>query len=680
MSVIYIRNILVYLETLGRHGDNVMKVKVSGISSILLNPIVTKSISPRPYNHSKTIINSKSNMTVKDDRFEGEDDGPNSRIKDESKEPNIFSKKSNKVITAAMQSEEEYENKVLLSPTLLQRQRLMKIKDISTKKVSSAIHLLDMLLRLILYLDNHRHRNDILDKKNILGEDKYTEERVPAGDSMKSFLASQQKTSDVYSNDHLFVFSTPVYNKGGLDLSSTHNNSFHPQTFVVERGSRETNNVKNSLFQKINNRNKSKNDRTKDDHIGLLENVTETNVFERNKANVYHSRKGLPRDSKDGISKYDANDKIIEGNLDFVEDSSYLTKQMNGNHDLIGPKKASLAKSSNITNRRNISINATEASVFDDTLAPSITQDAIKNMKDDSQQKIQGNPEYFSSAILHSTTVNEANMTFSFPKTHFGANVTVASSNATTKQQVNITSLISKSKDKEEATFLLPVISYPTPSSQFGIKNFTIPSSVVNQLKHKHNDNLINGKDQPEQQINDSHYRKSFTQKDGGGDLLNGSSSGTYIDSPILKTSLSGIKNKIRANSNQALNGNHTNLKNFDTARELEDFKTKKAIMQDKKSMLLKFLDDLVDTRKSIPRREEDVGQNLYHEKGSKKEYQEGLDLWTKNDGTTGMIINLLDHIMKDVEGTDLLNMYIMFYKVFLSTHSKYFYMIEVTE
>ena len=50
-------------------------------------------------------------MTVKDDRFEGEDDGPNSTVKDESKEPNIFSKKSNKVITAAMQSEEEYENK-----------------------------------------------------------------------------------------------------------------------------------------------------------------------------------------------------------------------------------------------------------------------------------------------------------------------------------------------------------------------------------------------------------------------------------------------------------------------------------------------------------------------------------------------------------------------------------------
>ena len=70
-----------------------MKVKVSQISSILLNPIVTKSISPRPFNHSKTIINSKSNMTVKDDRFEGEDDGPNSTIKDESKEPNIFSKK-----------------------------------------------------------------------------------------------------------------------------------------------------------------------------------------------------------------------------------------------------------------------------------------------------------------------------------------------------------------------------------------------------------------------------------------------------------------------------------------------------------------------------------------------------------------------------------------------------------
>ena len=136
-----IKSILVYFETLGRHGDNVMKVKVSQISSILLNPIVTKSISPRPYNHSKTIINSKSNMTVEDDRFEGEDDGPNSRIKD----PNIFSKKSNKVITAAMQSEEEYENKVLLSPTLLQRQRLIKIKDISTKKVSSAIHLLDML-------------------------------------------------------------------------------------------------------------------------------------------------------------------------------------------------------------------------------------------------------------------------------------------------------------------------------------------------------------------------------------------------------------------------------------------------------------------------------------------------------------------------------------------------------
>ena len=680
MSVIYIKNILVFFETLGRHGDNVMKVKVSQISSILLNPIVTKSISPRPYNHSKTIINSKSNMTVKDDRFEGEDDGPNSTVKDESKEPNIFSKKSNKVITAAMQSEEEYENKVLLSPTLLQRQRLMKIKDISTKKVSSAIHLLDMLLRLILYLDNHRHRNDILDKKNILGEDKYTEERVPAGDSMKSFLASQQKTSDVYNNDHLFEFSTPVYNKGGLDLSYTHNNSFHPQTFVVEKGSRETNNVKNSLFQKINNRNKSKYDRTKEDHIDLLENVTETNVFERNKANVYHSRRDLPRDSKDGISKYDANGNIIEGNLDFGEYSSYATKEINGNYDLIRLNKASQAKSSVITNRRNISINATEASGFDDTLAPSIKKDPIKNMKDDSQQKIQGNPEYFSSAILHPTTVNEANMTFSFPKTHFGANVTVASSNATTKQQVNITSLISKSKDKEEATFLQPVISYPTPSSQFGIKNFTIPSSVVNQLKHKHNDNLINGKDQPEQQINDSHYRKSFTQKDGGGDLLNGSSSGTYIDSPILKTSLSGIKNKIRANSNQALNGNHTNLKNFDTARELEDFKTKKAIMQDKKSMLLKFLDDLVDTRKSIPRREEDVGQNLYHEKGSKKEYQEGLDLWTKNDGTTGMIINLLDHIMKDVEGTDLLNMYIMFYKVFLSTHSKYFYMIEVTE
>ena len=673
-----IKSILVHFETLGIHSDNVTKLKVSEISSILLNQIESKSISPRPYNHSKTIINSKSNMTVKDDRFEGEDDGPNSTIKDEGKEPNIFSKKSNKVITAAMQSEEEYENKVLLSPTLLQRQRPIKIKDISTKKVSSAIHLLDMLLTLILYLDNHRHRNDILDKKNIFGEDKYTEERVAAGDSMKSFLASQQKTSDVYSNDHLFEFSTPVYKKGGLDLSSTHNNSFHPQTFVVEKGSRETNNVKNSLFQKINNRNKFKNDSTKEDHIHLLENVTETNVFERNKANVYHSRRDLPGDSKDGISKYDANDNIIAGNLYFGEDLSYATKEINRNYDLIWPKKASHANSSIMTNRRNISINATEASVFDDTLPPSIKQDQIRNMKDDSQQKIQGNPEYFSSTILHSTTVNEANMTFSFPKTDFGANV--ASSNVTTKQQVNITSLISKSKDGEEATFLLPVISYPTPSSQFGIKNFTIPLSDVNQLKHKQNDNLINGKDQTEQQINDSHYRKSFTQRDGGGDLLNRSSSGTYIDSPILQTSLSRIKNKIRANSNQTFNGNHTSLKNVDKAREIEDFKTNNAIMQDKKSMLLKFLDDLVDTRKSIPRREKDVGQNLYHEKGRKKEYQEGLDLWTKDDGASGMIINLLDHIMKDVEGTDLLNMYRMFYKGFSFNPLKISFMIGVTE
>ena len=644
-----IKSILVYFETLGRHGDNVTNLKVSEISSILLNQIVPKSISPPTYNHSRTIINSKSNMTVKNDRFEGEDDGPNSRIKD----PNIFSKKSNKVITTAMQSEEEYENKVLLGPTLLQRQRLIKIKDISTKKLSSAIHLLDMLLRLILYLDNHRHRNDILDKKNIFGEDKYTEERVAAGDSMKSFLASQQKTSDVYNNDHLFEFSTTVYNKGGLDFTSTHNNSFHPQTFVVEKGSRETNNVKNSLFQKINNRNKSKNDRTKEDHIDLLEKVTESNVFASNKANVFHSHKGLPRDSKDGISKYDANDSIIEEKLDFGEDSFYVAKEIHANYDLIGPKKAFHAKSSNMTNRRNISINTTEASVFDDTLAPSIKQDPIRNMKDDIQQKIQGNPEYFSSTILHSTTVNEANMTFSFPKTDVGANV--ASSNVTTKQQGNITSLISKSKDKDEVIVLQPVISYPTPSSQFDIKNFTIPSSVVNQLKHKHNDNLINGKDQPEQQINDSHYRKSFTQKDGGADLLNGSSSGTYIDSPILKASLSRMKNKISANSKQTFNGNHTNLKNVDPARELEDFKTNNAVMQHKKS--LNFLDDLVDTRKSIPRREADVGQNLYHEKGGKKEYEEGLDSWTKNDGTTGMITNLLDHIMKDVEGTDLLDL-----------------------
>ena len=115
------------------------------------------------------------------------------------------------------------------------------------------------------------------------------------------------------------------------------------------------------------------------------------------------------------------------------------------------------------------------------------------------------------------------------------------------------------------------------------------------------------------------------------------------------------MKNKISANSKQNFNGNHTNLKNVDPARELEDFKTNNAVMQDTKS--LNFLDDLVDTRKSIPRREADVGQNLYHEKGGKKEYEEGLDSWTKNDGTTGMITNLLDHIMKDVEGTDLLDL-----------------------
>ena len=98
--------------------------------------------------------------------------------------------------------------------------------------------------------------------------------------------------------------------------------------------------------------------------------------------------------------------------------------------------------------------------------------------------------------------------------------------------------------------------------------------------------------------------------------------------------------------------------------------------------MLLKFLDDLVDTRKSIPRREADVGQNLYHETGSKKEYQEGLDSWTKNDGTSGMIINLLD-IMKDyidVEGKDLLNMCRMFYKGSSFNALKIFSMIQVTE
>ena len=61
-----------------------------------------------------------------------------------------------------------------------------KSEDIA-KKVFSAIHLLDILLTLIFYLDNHRHKNDIQDKKNIFVERKSRDERMASVDSQKTF-------------------------------------------------------------------------------------------------------------------------------------------------------------------------------------------------------------------------------------------------------------------------------------------------------------------------------------------------------------------------------------------------------------------------------------------------------------------------------------------------------------
>ena len=148
---------------------------------------------------------------------------------------------------------------------------------IASGKVFTAIHLLDILLTLIFYLDNRRHKNDIQDKKNIFVEstNKYKKERtkrVGTGDSEKSFLASQQKTSLEHYKDYLFASHHHNYDqKRGFDFFSTtsHNNAFHHPYFSeqnkvenVEKG------FKNRFLKQENNGNISENDRKKDAKLG----------------------------------------------------------------------------------------------------------------------------------------------------------------------------------------------------------------------------------------------------------------------------------------------------------------------------------------------------------------------------------------------------------------------------
>ena len=209
--------------------------------------------------------------------------------------------------------------------------------NITSRKVFTAIQLLDILLTLILYLDNHRHKNYIQDKKNIFVESttsiKELTKRVGTGVSEKTFLASQQKTSLEHYKDYLFASHHHNYNqKRGFDFSTikTHNNAFQHPYFVVQKKIENKENwLKNRYFEQENKENLSKNVQEKDAKLGSTNHpsLATSSSFNSNKV------KTLPLETLDdlGLNKNHSildNDAIngIKPYLAITNPSKNLTK------------------------------------------------------------------------------------------------------------------------------------------------------------------------------------------------------------------------------------------------------------------------------------------------------------------------------------------------------------------
>ena len=222
---------------------------------------------------------------------------------------------------------------------------------IASRKVFTAIHLLDILLTLIFYLDNRRHKNDIQDKKNIFVESKSSKERrrVGTGDSEKSFLAAQQKTSLEHYKDYLFASHHHNYDqKHGFDFFSTttHNNAFHHPYLVLHEKIKENEEkgFKNGFFKDENNGKISENDRKKDAKLGseTYSPSALSNSFNHNKTKI------LPFDTID-VRSLNKNHSIQDNDeINDIKPSSAITNPS---------KKLTKSKSNTITRLDNPSHN-----------------------------------------------------------------------------------------------------------------------------------------------------------------------------------------------------------------------------------------------------------------------------------------------------------------------------------
>jgi hypothetical protein len=568
----------------------------------------------------------------------------------------------------------------------IQQHQQQKREDIANK-VFSAIHLLDILLTFIFYLDNRRHKNDIQHKKNIFVEGKSgNNERVASVDSEKTFLASQQKTSLEHYKDYLFA-SPHNYEEPGLDFFFTHNNAFHQPSLVKQQKAsmRRIKNIKNSHFQPSNNNNlQNKNDRKHREKRSSsnIHNYNETNAVSLKTSNVFSLNKNHLFTSNSGVNG-------IEHALDITSLSKNPTKSKsntastrldNPSNNIISSTEADEALSerkkylAGLNTTWDVSDSSTKAKIlfsidnekhflnrteFADNKR---TQNRMVNSLDFENQTMTNvsledegiasrffdyPPKHFS----NSTSFNQTNENYILA--NFATNGTSGPpSNITATKLFNNSSLNSKPVSELTATTLQPPIFLP-PTSNIKMKNLFIPSFAIFQPKYKYNDSLNNGKDQKQQQTNDSHYHRILDEKDTGGNFSSGNLDETLPEfSPFLTHLLTQIMHTLR-NSNNNLTENSGNLAKVKITRLAEQNSEKNK--ENKRNNFLEFSNYFAVNKNSS----NDVMWK-YMQDGSSKNYEENQERnknefgvsgkLSKNNGLGG-IIALLENIVEDIEG-----------------------------
>ena len=569
------------------------------------------------------------------------------------------------------------------------------------RKVLSASHLLEILLTLMLYHDNHRHKNDIQDKKDIFVEGNAATKAKGVG-TKESFFASLQKISPEHNKDYLFASSAiHNYEKGELDsLPTQHDNAFHHPNFLVQKATNITKyekNIKNSFSNQAKSKGKSKIDFERKEGLRLSKIPILVNTDKKGKQPNKKRERSSPfliKINNDGLKTRFIKDKnemrgVKTRPLGITNPSSNYNPAKTTVHST-NRSNSSLRNIISLSNKKERTAlsfdekmlqtyNTTlKNSVFDsliqkklhidDIYLPNISVDGRGNKKEDNKSldmlnikkeplsnsnldffKVQNFSEPTSTNIISFASINQTNETLVISK--LGKNIALVSSNITPTELFNNIYLNpSKVVPNPQTRKLQPSILPPSNSSFVKMINFLIPLFPISQQKHKYNESLNNGKDQKQQETNDSHYHKILAERNARDNFLSGSLAlmPPKKYSPTLTLPLPQIM--LTDRNRNSFDHSLTEKSNFNSIKgeinQLERPTNKKKKIGQKRNIVLKFLKYAEPDKKKIPRTNSVYGWDKFNQNRTKTGFEE-LELLPKTIQLSEINVTSL----KDVEG-----------------------------